>query len=238
VRILVAEDNAFNRAVLLAALRKGGHELVVAADGQEALEAYDRGSFDLVLLDVEMPRLSGLEVAAAIRRRGGRARIVALTGAEGLASVKACQAAGMDGHLTKPVRPATIWQDIERSLGPEPIEHRFVDRAAVLEEAGGDRALVRRLMGLFDEQAAELEERLRRALDADDLGEVGAAAHALKSVCGHWSRGDAFTLAARLEAAARGADLRAARTTYAELPAALARLAEELAAAFPEESGS
>jgi CheY-like chemotaxis protein len=238
VRILVAEDNAFNRAVLLAALRKGGHELVVAADGQEALDAYSRAPFDLVLLDLEMPRLSGLEVAAAIRRQGGRARIVALTGAEGLASTEACRAAGMDGHLTKPVRPATLWQDIERSVGPEPLERRWVDRAAVLEEAGGDRALVRRLIGLFGEQAAELRESLRRALDAGELAEVGAAAHALKSVCGHWSRGDAFTLSARLEAAGGAADLGAARAAYAELPAALTRLAEEVAAAFPEESGS
>jgi two-component system sensor histidine kinase TorS len=231
VRILVAEDNAFNRAVLLAALNKGGHEVMVAVDGQEALDAYIRQPVDLVLLDLEMPRKGGLEVAAIIRARGGRMPILALTGSDEPAALEACRAAGMNGLLAKPVRTSTLWADIERAAS-ERRAVATVDRRGVLAEAGGDLALVRRLIEIFRVESVELAARVRQASDAEA---VALAAHALKSVCGHWSQGPAFDLLADIEAAGRAGDLPGARARHDELDRALGRLDHEIRAAFPPE---
>jgi CheY-like chemotaxis protein len=234
VRILVAEDNPFNQAVLLAALRKDAHLITVASDGEEALDAYRREPFDLVVLDLQMPRLTGLEVTAAIRQRErggtGRTPIIALTAADGPDQARVCQAGGMDGYVAKPVRAARLREEIARVLGAG-----AVSRREVLAEAGGDEALVRRLLEIFREQSAELLDRAAQAVAEADAGSIEQASHALRSVCGHWSRGAAFSLAGKLEALGQGGELIGARPLFDDLAIAVARLSDEVGAAFPPE---
>ncbi len=124
LRILAAEDNEANRRVLAAFLEPLGANLVIACDGEEAVEAFARGPFDLVLMDVQMPRLDGVEATRAIRARerdNGAAptRIVALTANAMAHQVETCLKAGMDGHLAKPLTQTALLKLIaETAAGP------------------------------------------------------------------------------------------------------------------------
>jgi two-component system sensor histidine kinase/response regulator len=109
LRVLLAEDNPVNQRLASRLLEKRGHSVVVAANGVEALEAIEKGSFDMVFMDVQMPVMDGFEATSAIRKREGaggvRLPIVALTAHAMKGDREKCLAAGMDGHLTKPIRP-------------------------------------------------------------------------------------------------------------------------------------
>ncbi|MGA8597612.1 MAG: response regulator [Bryobacteraceae bacterium] len=107
LRILLAEDNAVNQLLMRRLLSKQGYELLVVNNGLQAVAALDRESFDLVLMDVQMPEMDGLEATSLIRSRerrsGGRVPIIALTAHAMKTDEERCLAAGMDGYLTKPV---------------------------------------------------------------------------------------------------------------------------------------
>ncbi len=109
LRVLLAEDNPVNQRVAVAALERAGHTVLVANDGHEAVEIASRESVDIVLMDVQMPRMCGLEATAAIRAREaglGRDRlpIIALTAHSLDGDAQRCRDAGMDGYISKPVR--------------------------------------------------------------------------------------------------------------------------------------
>ena len=118
LRILVAEDNPVNQKLATRLLEKAGHMVVVAANGRHALEALESENFDLVLMDVQMPEMDGLDAAAAIREREQRTRehqpIIAMTAHAMKGDRERCLAAGMDGYVTKPIRPDDLWQAIEQ----------------------------------------------------------------------------------------------------------------------------
>jgi CheY-like chemotaxis protein len=115
--VLLAEDNLVNQRLVVRLLEKRGHRVVVAATGLEALKALEKESFDLVLMDVQMPDMDGLEATAAIRERekdtGVHQAVVALTAHAMKGDREKCLAAGMDGYLTKPIRPQELDQLLE-----------------------------------------------------------------------------------------------------------------------------
>jgi two-component system sensor histidine kinase/response regulator len=123
LHILLAEDNLVNQRLAMRLLEKRGHQVVVAANGREALQALAKETFDLVFMDVQMPEMDGLEATAAIRNReangGIRQSIVALTAHAMSGDREKCLASGMDGYLTKPIRPKEL---------DELLEQYFVDR--------------------------------------------------------------------------------------------------------------
>ncbi len=109
LRVLLAEDNAINQKLAVRLLEKQGHLVKVANDGQEALAALEDGKFDVVLMDVQMPNMSGLEAAAAIRAlergTGRHVPIVAMTAHAMKGDQERCLEAGMDGYISKPIQP-------------------------------------------------------------------------------------------------------------------------------------
>jgi CheY-like chemotaxis protein len=117
LRVLLAEDNLVNQRLAVRLLEKRGHRVVVAGNGLEALEALEKESFDLVLMDVQMPGMDGLEATAAIRKKesvsGLHLPVVALTAHAMKGDREKCIAGGMDGYLTKPIRP----QELDQLLG-------------------------------------------------------------------------------------------------------------------------
>jgi len=121
LRILLAEDNAVNQRLAKRLLEKRGHLVEVAANGREALQALEKASYDLVLMDVQMPEMDGIEATARIRERekssGGRQRVVALTAHAMKGDEERCLAAGMDGYLTKPIRPGELDALLENCAG-------------------------------------------------------------------------------------------------------------------------
>ncbi|MCK6553185.1 ATP-binding protein [Candidatus Binatia bacterium] len=132
LRLLLAEDNPVNQQLAVRLLERRGHIVVVAANGREALAALEREQFDLVLMDVQMPEVDGLEATAAIRTRetatGNRIPIVAMTAHAMKGDRDRCLAAGMDEYIAKPVRPAELYAVIER-LAPETEGDTAVRRA-------------------------------------------------------------------------------------------------------------
>jgi signal transduction histidine kinase/DNA-binding response OmpR family regulator len=123
LRILLAEDNPVNQKLAARMLEKRGHSVAVAGNGLEALEALERERFDLVLMDVQMPEMGGLEAAAAIREQekstGAHIPIVALTAHAMSDDRESCLRAGMDDYVTKPVRPQELFEKVEQ-FAPAP----------------------------------------------------------------------------------------------------------------------
>jgi signal transduction histidine kinase/CheY-like chemotaxis protein len=116
LRVLLAEDNAVNQMLVTHLLRKLGHEVVVACDGREAMTEFERQGFDLVLMDVEMPEMNGLEAAAAIRAleatRDGRVPILAMTAHALKGDEERCLQAGMDAYISKPIQPQKFYATV------------------------------------------------------------------------------------------------------------------------------
>jgi len=114
--ILLAEDSALNQKLAVSLLTKWGHTVTVATNGQEALAAITQQPFDLVLMDVQMPEMNGLEATAAIRRwersHGSHVPIVALTAHALQGDRERCLEAGMDGYVSKPIRQEELHQAI------------------------------------------------------------------------------------------------------------------------------
>jgi len=118
-RILVAEDNATNREVILAQLWKLGYTATAVADGGEAVEAVRHGSFDLVLMDCQMPVMDGFEATRRIRERERGSRrlpVVAMTANAMVGDREKCLKAGMDDHIPKPVRVDALHRALTRWL--------------------------------------------------------------------------------------------------------------------------
>src|SRR3984893_9401935 len=118
LRILLAEDNRVNQVLAVRLLEKRGHEVTVAGNGEEALEALDRQAFDLVLMDVQMPEMDGLQATAAIRKgemnTGKHIPIIAMTAHAMAGDKERCLEAGMDEYMTKPIRPEQLVDVLNR----------------------------------------------------------------------------------------------------------------------------
>ncbi|MGA2811468.1 MAG: response regulator [Candidatus Acidiferrum sp.] len=121
LRILLAEDNLVNQRLATRLLEKRGHRVVVAANGREALEALEKESYDLVLMDLQMPEMDGLEAIARIReievRTGRHQPVVALTAHAMKGDMERGLSAGMDGYLTKPIRPQELDEVLDKCAG-------------------------------------------------------------------------------------------------------------------------
>ena len=257
LRVLVAEDNPTNQKLVVALLGERGHRVVKASTGREAMEQSAARPFDLILMDVQMPEMDGLEATAAIRERervhGGHVPIVAMTAHAMAGDRERCLAAGMDGYVSKPLRPDELHAAIERACGsvekpvrpglrghtgtpPEPSpapERSAIDEASLLANFGNNRTLLADVIGVFLADAPRMIRELEDAAAAADPVRTAAAAHALKGSAGLFSTGDAYEAARQVEHRARTGDIGALKEQVAGLKDALApivRALEELKA--------
>jgi two-component system, sensor histidine kinase and response regulator len=126
LRVLVAEDNTVNQLLAKRLVEKQGHSAVLAASGREALEALENGTFDLVLMDVQMPDVDGLAATVAIRQRerhsGGHLPIIAMTAGAMQGDKELCLQAGMDAYVSKPVNVKELFTAIENVMTPRSLE--------------------------------------------------------------------------------------------------------------------
>ena len=194
LRVLVVEDNPVNQAVASSMLRKRGHIVEIVDNGRDAVDAVERGSHHVILMDVQLPVMDGFEAASAIRAIPGqktRVPIVAVTayGVEGVQ--ERCLTAGFDRFLLKPFQPHELFSAVEGwgngsvdSPHPEKVEAAApVDREALTEimaEAGVAEA-VDGLLGVFVSDAPGRMTDLVNAVERLDVSGVEAAAHVFRS---------------------------------------------------------
>jgi CheY-like chemotaxis protein/methyl-accepting chemotaxis protein len=123
LRILLAEDNYLNQKLAITLLERQGHSVILAENGIATLEALEQGRFDLVLMDVQMPEMSGLEATRAIREKertaGGHIPIIALTARALAEDAPRCYEAGMDDYVTKPINRQLLFEAIHRTIGTD-----------------------------------------------------------------------------------------------------------------------
>ena len=116
LRVLVVEDNQVNQLVTRRLLEKQGMDVALASNGNEAVEAWEREEFELILMDIQMPLMDGFGATAQIRererRRGGRIPILALTAHAARGDRERCLAAGMDGYVAKPIEIRALMEAI------------------------------------------------------------------------------------------------------------------------------
>jgi signal transduction histidine kinase/CheY-like chemotaxis protein len=113
LRVLAADDSVSNRLIITQMLELQDHDVVAVADGRQALESYDTGLFDVILLDMEMPNMTGMEAATALREAGVEVPIIALTGHSSPEQIQKCLDAGMTGHLGKPFEFTELIDTVE-----------------------------------------------------------------------------------------------------------------------------
>ncbi len=237
LRILLAEDNVVNQKLAVRLLGKQGHSVTVARTGREAVRALERASFDVVLMDVQMPDLDGLEATTAIRAReaqtGGHVPIVAMTAHAMKGDREQCLKAGMDRYIAKPIHPtelfAVLTELVEGEARPEARPQEDVlDRAEAWARVAGDRELLGELVELFFGSSAEQVRELREAVGRGDAAGVRRVAHGLKGAVGTFGAKEAAEAALRLETMGREEQLAGAGEALAALEQALERLGPAL----------
>ena len=234
LRILLAEDNAVNQKVALGLLERLGYRADVAWNGREALEALERARYDVVLMDVQMPELDGLDAARQICARwpkGARPRLVAMTANVLPEDREACFAAGMDDYVAKPIRPEALTEALGRARPPggtdgtgAAVELHLDERAlANLRQLGGDEFLGE-LIDTFLTDAATIVASLHSSIEEDDAEGLRRAAHTLKSNGATFGAASFEELARELENRARAGELDGTAVLAEELDAELGRL--------------
>ena len=194
--ILLAEDSLINQKLAIGLLEKWGHRVTVANDGREAVDLSERGGFDLILMDVQMPELDGLDATRLIRRRetttGEHLPIVAMTAHAMKGDRELCLEAGMDDYLMKPIRAEQLFQALEninRSTKSNPIPMNE-NEPAVSDHVNWDLAnravnhdevLLHQEVEAFLEEGPQLVETMRKSIADAEWKQFQRAAHTLKS---------------------------------------------------------
>ncbi|WP_055073814.1 response regulator [Pseudanabaena sp. 'Roaring Creek'] len=202
LNILVAEDNLINQELVLAMFSKMGYTPTIVNDGLEVLEALRNHPFDIVFLDVQMPRLNGLETASRIVHEWAeisknqvtncpRPTLIAMTASAMQGDREICLAAGMDDYISKPISFDTLermlecWGNVPEEMTPPPPSAKAMefDERALQEIEKVSLALPKRMIHLFlNEECPVLLKNLRQAISDSDRAQIEYASHTLKGI--------------------------------------------------------
>jgi len=227
LNILLAEDNPANQKVALYLLRKQGHVVQVAANGEEAMELLRQHDFDLILMDVQMPVMDGFRATAAIRAlddpRKARLPVVAMTAPATKGAEARCLAAGMDGYVSKPINALQLLALAEKltcpaaspSPAPEKDPHDAVpievfDLHQAMERCFGDRAFFEQMAGYFLCEWEKAIHDMKTARDRHDASSLDHLAHRLRGTLVYLGAQPAANAAHKVEELSRANDLVAA----------------------------
>ncbi len=240
LRILLAEDNAVNQKLAVRILEKRGHSVAVAETGQQVLDLWAKERFDLILMDVQMPEMDGLEATAVIRARearwGGKSRIAifAMTANAMKGDRERCFEAGMDGYLAKPIKEKQLNDLIEGAIPADPVclddSHldQAIDREAILNRVDGDTELLAEIVGVFLEDCPRLLSAIGDAVARQDSKALDRAAHALKGSVSNFCAPAAVEAALKLETMGRQNELNDAAEVWQALQSEMARVESAL----------
>ncbi|AMV25281.1 Signal transduction histidine-protein kinase BarA [Gemmata sp. SH-PL17] len=254
LNILLAEDNPVNQKLAVAVLEKSGHKVTVAPNGRVAVDLSGARPFDVILMDLQMPEMGGLEATAAIREREAGTEthqpIVAMTAHAMKGDADRCLAAGMDGYVSKPVQFEHLDRVLARVLPGATVEAppvpalpsvststpapgapalAIADRAVALQCTGGDEELLHEIAELFVQECPRQIGELRTALGTGDAPGARRAAHTIKGAAGNFGARATCELAQRIESLAKNGELDKATGLVPDLERQLGFVAAELA---------
>jgi PAS domain S-box-containing protein len=222
-KVLLVEDNAVNQKVAQRFLERLGCEVELAENGEQAIRAWERGSFDVVLMDIQMPVMDGYTATRVIRekeRADRRTPIVALTANAMTGQLERCLATGMDGLLTKPIAIERLRELLDRmglavpqsemlaerdvaALVATPAQPPVVDTSQLSELAGEDQEFVQSVVLSFEKSMAQLLATMHGAASRGEVQQVARAAHQVKGAAANLHAAVLSGLAAEIEANAK-----------------------------------
>jgi signal transduction histidine kinase/CheY-like chemotaxis protein len=238
--VLLVEDGVINQKLAVRMLERKGHRVALACNGKEALALLAGRPFDVVLMDLQMPEMGGLEATAILRERergtDQHLPIIAMTAHALRGDEERCLQAGMDGYVSKPIQPARLWEVMNavlcktpcRPTPAEPAARTVLDEHALLERCGGDVEMKREVIQLFLSEYPSQWAAIREAALARDAATLRSAAHTLKGTAGNFGAGRVVAAARRLEEQGASDTLGEADGVLRELEAALRELQEAL----------
>lgn len=249
-RILLTEDNPVNRKLTFRMLEKAGFGVVEASSAIEAIAVLRRQKIDLVLMDVQMPEMDGMEATQRIRKGiagiDPAIPIVAVTAHALTGDRERCIAAGMDDYLSKPLTAETLLNTISRCLGlvssgtAAPVADALLQPAGALDvgnalqQLGGDGDLLGELWDIFLDTAPQLFNQLSRALQEGDGKTAALKAHSLKGSSASIGARGMQAAAGEVEVAIRGGGLDGARRRLEELERQLNLVTREVVVRLQE----
>jgi signal transduction histidine kinase/DNA-binding response OmpR family regulator len=214
LNILLAEDNAVNRRLAVSILEERGHRVTTAVNGKEAVDLSERKTFDIILMDVQMPIMDGFQATAAIREREGSSHIpiIALTAHAMNGYREQCLAAGMTDYISKPIRAPQLIATVEgfsgksqkiemqaSNINATPSSKADFDFNVFLEKTEGDMNIAREVIEIFLEESVRQISAIREAIVRQDSQALERAAHSLKGSIAYFDEQAAFDDALRLE---------------------------------------
>jgi len=230
LNILIAEDNPVNQKLAARMLEKRSHKVTVVSNGREALESLGKSSYDLVLMDMQMPEMDGFEATLVLRdKERGTANhqpVVAMTALAMNGDRERCIAAGMDGYLSKPIRPQELDEILEVYLAlreqPSPLPELIatndsIDVSQLFDRIDDDRVLLGELVDLFRKDYPGSLSIAQAAIESQDGLGLQRVGHGLKGALGNLSAIKASSLASDLERMGKSNDLFRAQTTLDDL---------------------
>jgi PAS domain S-box-containing protein len=214
LKILVAEDTPFNQTFIMRLLEKNGYHGALVENGQQVLEALSRHPFDLVLMDVQMPEMDGLEATQRIRelekQSGDHIPIVAMTAYAIKGDRERCLEAGMDEYVTKPISTEKLFGAIHSLIPGGPSEKKTTqaagksfDRQSLLKAFDHDWNLFSELVGIFGKDYPQMLVAMREALSAGDAQTLSRTAHSLKGMLRNFQADPAADTALEIEKKAK-----------------------------------
>jgi len=248
LKILLVEDALVNQRLALELLTKWGHDVSVANNGEQAVDAVAREPFDLVLMDVQMPEMDGLEATRLIRQQeegtGRHVPIIAMTARALKGDRERCLQAGMDSYLPKPVRMQQLHEALQPyypDLGETAQEETpsaadcELNWETALEIVGGDRSILARILETLLSECPEVMDRLEGAFRLGDAGQVESVAHTLRGSWRFIGADSLQQLCGRIETLAEEGDLPACESHFRELKQRVAQLTPALEAFVSEQ---
>ncbi len=255
-RILLAEDNIMNQKVALAILGKSGISVDIANNGKEAVEAASRKNYHVILMDMQMPELDGIEATEIIRNcdlitLNSDVPIVAMTANASTEDRQNCLDAGMNGYISKPVNPEELLTVIRKYVTgqheeiefPSPSEDYLplpseltpvFDYQDFLNRLDGNEIALKGLLPLIPKCLSKEIPKLKSALDSKDAREIRACAHALKGSCANFSAKRVSELAYQIECAGKDGRVDVACSLIDRLEQEAAQLVSVLSEMFPD----
>ena len=225
LRVLLVEDSIANQKVALAVLSRAGHTAVVANHGQEALSILEVQKFDVILMDVQMPVMDGLETTAAIRAAEGiheHQPIVAMTAHAMTGDRERCLDAGMDEYVSKPIHQASLFRAIATAVGLNLIDSstsnvfisaakkQLVDWTGPLAQLRGDRTVLKEITQLYMDETQTNLARLPQCIEEGNVRDTQRLAHTVKGAMRFFSAEVATQCGQELEDLAETADMESA----------------------------